>query len=388
MIEVVIDTNIFRQDPKKDKLAFRTLHKLTKLNLVRVHLPEIIEKEFTTQETLSIDSSIQNLKRSLNTLRKKAPYSLQDRTDELISSISDLSLEIRGHVSEDFKNWIKEYNVEYHKIADNHGRIVVNSYFLGEAPFKKIKERKDFPDAFIYQSLIDLCSKRETKVYFISSDKPFIQSAKKINNCVTLDSLDKFITKTLDTLMEDKKSKEIISPFLHREILYDYIDNKDEFDNIITNKVRNKLEKQLLFSHFKTDDIPTEINYSTIEYINEVISFTLDKNNIVMAGFDSLYIGYLCTINAGVYFHIDKQIFYSFDENIIQNMSVEDAENRAGTQLRVKQDLQLEINGLFSISLNFDSVRTIEDVDFSKYIEDSKITIESIEVTNVPSLKL
>lgn len=35
------------------------------------------------------------------------------------------------------------------EVQEHHGAIVIKSYFKGGAPFKKVKNKEDFPDAFI-----------------------------------------------------------------------------------------------------------------------------------------------------------------------------------------------------------------------------------------------
>jgi hypothetical protein len=50
MINLAIDTNIFRDNPTRDKTEYKALKKLIANGKVKLFMPYIIEKEFVTQQ--------------------------------------------------------------------------------------------------------------------------------------------------------------------------------------------------------------------------------------------------------------------------------------------------------------------------------------------------
>jgi hypothetical protein len=42
---VVIDTNIYRSDPSRSDLVFRALERLCQADILKLHLPQIVERE-------------------------------------------------------------------------------------------------------------------------------------------------------------------------------------------------------------------------------------------------------------------------------------------------------------------------------------------------------
>ncbi len=50
MLYVFLDTNIFRHDPDRKKVAFRALTKLANYEFVKIYVPYVVYKEFVSQE--------------------------------------------------------------------------------------------------------------------------------------------------------------------------------------------------------------------------------------------------------------------------------------------------------------------------------------------------
>ena len=65
MIDLVIDTNIFRKNPKLDSMEFTGLSYMAQKDFLEIHVPYIIEQEFSThleiEQRKKLSSAIREL---------------------------------------------------------------------------------------------------------------------------------------------------------------------------------------------------------------------------------------------------------------------------------------------------------------------------------------
>ena len=170
MIDVVIDTSIYRADPKREKAAFRVLNKLATNGYVRVHIPHVVEREFSTQQLTSLESTFGEARKFVSSARKRVSESLTQEVNGIDKHIEAFRAKAEAEVASSLSKWASDINAEIHATQPHHGELVLNAYFSGDAPFSQPKERKDFPDAFIYESIRDLAKLKGT-VHVVSADE-------------------------------------------------------------------------------------------------------------------------------------------------------------------------------------------------------------------------
>jgi hypothetical protein len=56
---------------------------------------------------------------------------------------------------------------------------VIEAYFAGAPPFREVKRREDFPDAFVYAALADLASRSAVPVAFVSADERLADACRR-----------------------------------------------------------------------------------------------------------------------------------------------------------------------------------------------------------------
>jgi hypothetical protein len=91
--------------------------------------------------------------------------------------IDGLALKKKVHdlVEEEFAMWMKHYGVTLERCSDPHLPEIVDGYFTGAPPFKQAKNRNDFPDAFIWHTVLDLKS-QFTDLRFVVNDGGYGES--------------------------------------------------------------------------------------------------------------------------------------------------------------------------------------------------------------------
>src|SRR5690606_14136233 len=88
--------------------------------------------------------------------RKRISESLIQEVNGIEKIIEEFRAKAEAEVASSLSKWAKYINAQIHATQPHHGDLVLNAYFSGDAPFSQPKERKDFPDAFIYESIKDL----------------------------------------------------------------------------------------------------------------------------------------------------------------------------------------------------------------------------------------
>ena len=66
MIHLVLDTNVYRKNSKLNTTDFRTLAKLVELRCLELHVPYIVEREFSTYLEQQQRQNVKDLTRSLS----------------------------------------------------------------------------------------------------------------------------------------------------------------------------------------------------------------------------------------------------------------------------------------------------------------------------------
>jgi rRNA-processing protein FCF1 len=58
MIQVVLDTSIYRMDPKRNKAAFRAFTRLCTASKVQLHIPYFVKHEFLSQQRSALENAL------------------------------------------------------------------------------------------------------------------------------------------------------------------------------------------------------------------------------------------------------------------------------------------------------------------------------------------
>lgn len=190
---VVLDTGIYRQDMGRVKHAFAALSQLCRSNVVQLHIPCVVEKEFLSQVSSMYDGKLTGALRSL----EKTPHVLLkeedlQKLDSLKLGIEELQQKVADRNREHFRGWGEFHGARFHEIDDTHGERVMENYFLGAPPFSSEKNRNDIPDAFIFESIRDL-AETYGSVHAVVKDDGLRQALKQVEGVMAYESINQFI---------------------------------------------------------------------------------------------------------------------------------------------------------------------------------------------------
>src|SRR5580692_1229 len=61
MLHVIIDTSIYRNDPKRGKAAFRALTRLCEGGKIVLYVPAYVKGEFVSQQKIAVEDDIRKI---------------------------------------------------------------------------------------------------------------------------------------------------------------------------------------------------------------------------------------------------------------------------------------------------------------------------------------
>ena len=188
-MHVVVDTTALRSDPLRRSAAWKLLERLGQSGKVQIYLSDITRREFITHREDEFDSAIVEAKRISKKLTNLVP---RDQSVGKIQSSIDEIESRREQVGCGFDEWLGEAKLNVLPVDNNHTSKVIDAYFTGDPPFPQKKSRKDFPDAFIYQSVVDLKGTLD-ELHVVTNDNNLGSKFGELTGVVVHESVEKFI---------------------------------------------------------------------------------------------------------------------------------------------------------------------------------------------------
>jgi len=154
---VLMDTNIYRKDPLRNRLHFIALSRLAKAGVVKIYLPFIVAEEFRTYRHALYLKEANSIRSALGTLlRNIQSVEVKDQVQNYLDGFVGLEQEILSCADSELKLWLEEVDGEFLLITQTQTEHAWKAYFDGEPPFSERKNREDIPDSFIFQAILDL----------------------------------------------------------------------------------------------------------------------------------------------------------------------------------------------------------------------------------------
>jgi len=241
-MNIAIDTNVFRKDRAFQKNDMLYLIKLSKLNLINIHIPWIVYQESLSQNTRDITSELNKAESAITSIKKKGLFNRDfQHLDSIVSSIKELKSRVKLSADLNWNDFLESTETQLHEILELHGKSVMTAYFEGGPPYSSLKNRNDIPDAFIYMSIKSIVEKT-SPLHFVSDDENLRDSVGKLENCYSYQTLDKIYESNLFLKIQEKY-----------ELIEHYSDELLEIKNNI-NEVEKKITDHILGDMFAEDD--------------------------------------------------------------------------------------------------------------------------------------
>ncbi len=357
-MNIALDTSIFRKDRKLENFDLLLLKKLSKLNLIKIHIPWIVYKESTSHNFIDTNTTIDKMTKDLQNFDKRG---IAFREVIVLRKISKQlkSINLFKSVEDHWKEFINESNAILHPLDNTHGEIVMLSYFNGDKPFPVAKSRKDIPDAFIYQALITI-SKSYSPIIFIAEDKNLREACNLINNINSISSFDE-LYKLKEYEPIEKKYKEI-EHYIDELIIVE--ENIEDIRKIAITKIHGEIFNEMII---EAENIPADNNEATVVRVFQITTLDTDKTKIQFVD-NNFYIPVEGNGRFTLEYFLFKADYYILDN---RNISIIDSDWNKH-YYNVVEDFDFDFS--FKFKLNK------EDVDDIKNIEVEDIKISNIEI--------
>ena len=173
---VILDTEVLKRDPKRIKGPFLALSKLARKKRIKIHIPEISVREFLSDQQNKLNNVFSKGLSSVNSILKyPIPSEFQTTIVKLTQTFDQSKQKTFEQIHQSFNEWCELNQVEVDPVKQEHAAQMFDAYFTGSPPFKKLKNREDIPDAFIWETISDLC-RDHSRVFLISGDN-FLREA-------------------------------------------------------------------------------------------------------------------------------------------------------------------------------------------------------------------
>src|SRR5438477_11113742 len=115
MIHILADSTVYRADPRREKAAFKALARLAQGKHVTLHIPEIVRREFLSQEEKFLQDNAKAIEDALHNLSKR-PMDAKgvEHLKKAASASVDLAKKLEPAASKEFDAWAKSILAKDH----------------------------------------------------------------------------------------------------------------------------------------------------------------------------------------------------------------------------------------------------------------------------------
>ena len=354
MIDVVIESNIYRSEglDKSQKLA--TLKDMGSNNFIKIHIPWFVYKECVTQ-------SIEKRSKPLNKVIEAINQVPIDYGENEISEIQNKLASFKKNVTLiEEKKWEDFIKISKAKLYDYDKEIspqVFEDYFEGNSPFSALKARKDIPDAFVFQDIKKI-SQSVDNIYVITNDQKFKKEIEeKISKTTTYSSIDEFFKdpnfksvkeKYDNFLLEEEAMKQ---KSLKLQFVKEYIKDCD----VDIEKDVSKYLSKINYLEFDDDNLLSDSRNAIITHI-ELEDFSISYESIKLIG-NEIFVPIIAICDANIDFPLSKYDYWDYKH---YDITIEDELN--DSEYLVTQKVRLELSQ--NIIIDIDDVIMDEDEEF------------------------
>lgn len=377
MMHVILDTNIYRKNPRLNDMDFNALSRLGKARRIQLYIPYIVKREFQSQQFLKSQQAINIIDKQLDILLRN---NLTSSTKPLIKKIKSNLLENQEKILLDsekiFEEWYSALNSKIIDLSLEQTKTAWETYFKGILPFKEPKIRNDIPDAFIVQAIEEVLSKVDS-LFLICEDEKIKDTYCNHSKIRLCNSLSEFI-KIPDIQDELKASDFMENINLISEIFVAH----EKKSRLLKNKLQSNLDDKIIDMSIEHYSIPDDNNEATIISCYEPENININLETYSYYGDGVLGFDFNSTIRVGIFFYLFKGDYHGDNEQ--SDYYITDHNDHY-----YEVETECEIRVLGTIGVNFDyktlNVQEIERLKendkIDQYISDEiEIEIDSIEL--------
>ena len=371
-MHVLLDTSIYRRDPKRGSSGFLAIRRLAAAKRVQLHMPHYVREEFLSQQVFQLSGEFDKIVKAGSKVKRLTDH--EDTVvaaEQILDKIEPLANKVGANVTGELDAWITATNTKVHAVDDSHGQRVTEAYFSGAPPFTSVKQRSDFPDAFIYETVRDLAEKHED-FHVIVADKDLRTACEGINGVTTYASVEEFVgsAECQDLLLE---LDEVLNVARLMTLL-------PEETRVLQGKIEHEIIDPLASTVVSDESIPDDNNEATVQGVGQLRETELRFGDAEYYGDGRIVIPFSAIVECEVYYFIFKGDWYSMGDEASEAIGVSDWNEH---YFEAEETRDLGVEGRLVLELPVEELRRddLSDEDFRVLINDSDSVVEIEDVT-------
>ena len=299
MIDVVIDSNIYRSEGLNKSQNLALLKDMGNNNFVKIHIPWFVYKECVTQ---NIEKRSEPLNKVIEAINQVPVDYGKNEIEEMQNKLTCLKNNVIDIEEKKWRDFIKISNAKLYDYDKEISTQVFEDYFEGNPPFSALKERKDIPDAFIFQDIKKISQSVDDNVYVITNDKKFKKEIEvKIPKTTTYSSIDEFFKDPNFESVKEKYDKflseeTIKLKLLKLQFVKEYIKDCDVDIEEDVSKYLSKIN----YLEFYDDNLLSDSRNAIITHI-ELEEFSISYESIKLIG-NEIFVPIIAICDANIDF--------------------------------------------------------------------------------------
>lgn len=373
MLHVLLDTSIYRQDELRRSAGFITLTSLCRQGLIRLHVPTIVKREFSSAVAMKAEAAAQEAVKAVRDLsRREGPAQAGEAVREVLARLEPLPGEYSRHAVEAFDTWLQHVGAEMHDVRPECLEDVLDRYFNGRPPFSSAKRREDFPDSFIWHVVRDVATGKG-RLYVIVHDKKFRAALDGIESVETFETLDQFI--------QSDPVQELFPDNFLRARAADIIDilrfDDWQLRDAVEEAVRSEVEGQRIFVAVRDSEDDADI-----VNVEEIVDVIFDFQRAGFYGGNVLRVPFRAELKAVLDYFILKSTLFGMPDSELEMFDVQDPDWNE-YYAWVREGRHMTVEGKLSVTVDIQQL--IRDtaggggVDHVAVTNSSTVTLDSID---------
>lgn len=363
---LILDTNIYRKNPRRDNLPFSALSRLCKADVIQLYVPYVILREFQTQQSIQCKKHLAAVVSAARSLENQPgiPADLSPQLDQLISQLSAREGEIASATEAYFLDWAKDNKAIVFDLSAAQAQSAMEAYFVGDAPLKEPKIRNDIPDAMIFHAVRELASLPLT---FVCEDGNLRSACTEIAGVGVFSSLAEFIESA--GVQEEIKELDVIQRI---DPIVDALEKFEDDTSEFTSTVRNKVGEALMWKKIESRSIPDDNHEATISGYSEPEEIELNFGEAAYFGGGEFGIPFRAILQVEGFYYLFKGDVYRADE---RSVSLSDHNDH---YYEAEESFNIVVEGLVKV------ICTREDID----IDDIDAAITNVAIDSLGPIRL
>jgi len=368
LIHVVLDTNIYRNNPDRTSLNFKAIEKLANAGLVKLHIPYIVEREFQTQQREIYSKDLTKALSGLSGLsRKQLSQDVLEKVNAIKASLEAESESILTDAEIQLIHWANSINANRYPLCLEQAHDALEAYFQGKPPFKQAKVREDIPDSFVVQAINKLHVGKH-QIHVVADDKKVRDAFSQVDTVFTYKNLPEFIESVV--IQNELKDLDLLS---NLDAIEHAIESFENENNEISSNISNKIGEAIVWKSIEDSSIPDDNNEAIINGYDEAEYIELCFSELAYYGNGLFGIPFSVKIVVGAIYYIFKSDYYCMDSDREHVPSVSDHNDH---YFEAEDEFEIIVKGTASIAIDRDNIDLEE---FSECVDYDSIAIDEID---------